>query len=125
MKLRTLHELGHDEREVTLIDTDEHTAELNIHLENTDIALVPRPSNDPNDPLRFPQWKKWAAFANVCVLTFMTTAWIGGLSPAFYLLTQQLNISPGKAGGLLIWPILSAGLCVRRTNRTPQVFSRD
>lgn len=32
---------------------------------NAQILLVPQPSlTDPNDPLRWPLWKKWLTFAN-------------------------------------------------------------
>lgn len=112
MKFRTLHELGHDEREVTLIDDPTTQGEHNPRLRSTDIVLVPHPSNDINDPLRLPQWKKWVAFLNVCLLTFMTCFWLGGLSPAFYLLSLEFNVSTADASGLLVWPVLSAGLCV-------------
>ncbi|KAJ9606384.1 hypothetical protein H2200_009345 [Cladophialophora chaetospira] len=111
MKFRTLHELGHEEREVTIIDNPDTLGEHNPHLKGTDIVLVPRPSNDVNDPLRLPQWKKWAAFLNVCLLTFMTCFWLGGLAPAFYILSQEFNVSMASASNLLIWPVLSAGLC--------------
>ncbi len=116
MQFRTLHELGHDERDVTLIDSTHDGTEDSPHLRDTDVVLVPHPSNDVNDPLRFPQWKKWAAFINVCVLTFMTTAWIGGLYPAFYVLSQKFNITLAESTNLLIWPVLSAGLGVSPTN---------
>jgi hypothetical protein len=112
MKFIALCELGHPEREVTLIDNSETQSEHRPHLKGTDIILVPHPSSDVNDPLRLPQWQKWAAFMNVCLLTFMTCFWLGGLSPAFYLLSQEFNVSMASASNLLIWPVLSAGLCV-------------
>lgn len=58
MKFRTLHELGHTEREVTLIDNEATSGEHNPHLSGTEIVLVPHPSDDVNDPLRLPQWRK-------------------------------------------------------------------
>ena len=112
MRFHTLHELGHDEREVTLIENPQTQAEHNPHLRGTDIVLVPCPSKDVNDPLRLPKWKKWAAFVNICVLTFMTNAWIGGLAPAFFLLSQEFSLTVSEATNLLIWPVLTAGLCV-------------
>ncbi|KEF51967.1 uncharacterized protein A1O9_11957 [Exophiala aquamarina CBS 119918] len=111
MKFRTLRELGHTEQEVTLIDSPATQDEHNPRLIGTDIVLVPHPSNDINDPLRLPQWKKWAAFLNICMLTFMTCFWLGGLSPAFYLLSLEFNVTMADASGLLVWPVLSAGLC--------------
>ena len=113
MIFRTLHEVGHDERAVQLIDTTDTTQLAHSpHLRGTDIVLVPRPSDSVNDPLRWPQWKKYLAFLNVCLLTFMTTAWVGGLSTAFYVLSLEFNKDLSATTGLLIWPVLAAGLCV-------------
>ena len=125
MRLYTLHELGHEEREVTLIDDPHNQAEHSPHLRGTDIVLVPRPSNDVNDPLHLPQWKKWAAFINVCVLTFMINAWIGGLAPAFFLLSKEFNLSVAESTNLLIWPVLTAGLCVSSIQRASSIPKAD
>lgn len=119
MKFRTLHELGHDEKTITLIDDlsrQGSSSQPNGRGSGRDIILIPHPTNDINDPLRFPAWKKWAIFTNVLVLTFMCNAWLGGLAPAFYLLTQEFNISVAASTNLLIWPLLAAGLCVSRQN---------
>ncbi|OQV06976.1 hypothetical protein CLAIMM_11472 [Cladophialophora immunda] len=110
MRFRTLRELGHEPSEVTLIDTPA-TEELHQpHLRGTDIILVPAPSNDVNDPLRFPAWKKWAIFANMWMLTFMVNFWLGGLAPGFYLLTLEFNIDASQATGLLSWCFVAAGV---------------
>ena len=53
MQPTTLHELGHDENEIQLIDYANTQGEQNDHVRSTDIVLVPQPSNDINDPLRF------------------------------------------------------------------------
>jgi hypothetical protein len=38
---------------------------------NSKLILVPQPSlNDPNDPLRWPTWKKWLVFANALDYSF-------------------------------------------------------
>ncbi|KAJ9626697.1 hypothetical protein H2204_009967 [Knufia peltigerae] len=111
MKFRTLHELGHDEREVTLIDNPETVGEHHPHLRGTNVVLVPHPSSDVNDPLRMPSWKKWAAFINVCILTFMTTAWVGGITPSLFVLSVEFKVDVSRATGLLTWPVLAAGIC--------------
>jgi len=114
MRLHTLRELGHEQREVTLIDAEVSRIEEAEHHNHTgaDIILVPRPSNDVNDPLRFPQWKKWAAFLNVLVFGFMTNAWVGGLFPAFYNLSLDFGINLASTSGLLTWCVLTASLSV-------------
>lgn len=112
MRFYTLHELGHVENEVTLIDTERAQPTDTAHKKGADIILVPHPSTDVNDPLRLPPWKKWAAFLNVLVFGFMINAWIGGLFPAFYTLSQQFGIDLATTAGLLTWCILTASLAV-------------
>jgi hypothetical protein len=39
--------------------------------DNAQIILVPQPSlTDPNDPLRWPRWKKWVVFINALDYSF-------------------------------------------------------
>ena len=119
MKFRTLQELGHDTRAVTLIDTASPQAQ-----HGADIILVPHPTNDVNDPLRFPQWKKWTLFTNMLLLTFMCQFWLGGLAPAFLILSEEFHVSVSASTGLLIWPLLAAGLCVSQSvSNTPSAIA--
>jgi MFS family permease len=46
----------------------------------------------------------------VCAFTFLTNYAIGGLSPAFYILSQEFNKTPGQTADLLLWPILVLGV---------------
>lgn len=74
------------------------------------IVLYPQPSpTDPNDPLRWPLWKKHVAFASVCTFTFLTNFGIGGLAPAFYILSAEFGKSMEETSHLLIYPILVLG----------------
>jgi len=74
-------------------------------------VLIPHPSpNDPNDPLRWPTWKKHLAFSAVCSFTFLTNYAIGGLSPAFYPLSIEFGTTITETSDLLLWPILILGL---------------
>lgn len=47
---------------------------------NSGVVLVPQPSEDPNDPLKWPQWKKMLAFGTTCTFTFLTTWYVGSKS---------------------------------------------
>ncbi|MBE7179667.1 MAG: MFS transporter [Terriglobus roseus] len=94
------------------IDATDGTVQLRAQLRDEDIMiLVPHPTaNDPNDPLRWPRWKKHAAFASVCSFTFLTNYAIGGLAPAFYVLSRQFQKSQTETSDLLLWPILVLGV---------------
>lgn len=83
-----------------------------LHLEGTSILLVPQPSNDPNDPLRWPQWKKYVIFINICMYSFLNNCFIGGISSAFFTLSQDYGKSISTISGLLVYPILVLGLGV-------------
>lgn len=93
----------------------------------TNIVLVPAPSKtDPNDPLRWPKWKKHVAFTVVyvtsipmrskatdrksCAFTFLTNYGIGGLAPAFYILHLEFDKTLTETSHLLLYPILVLGL---------------
>ncbi|KAK3329927.1 major facilitator superfamily domain-containing protein [Apodospora peruviana] len=50
------------------------------------------------------------AFTSVCVFTFLTNYGIGGLSPAFYILSQEFDKTVTETSDLLLWPILVLGV---------------
>ncbi|THW55472.1 hypothetical protein D6D20_09455 [Aureobasidium pullulans] len=61
---------------------------------NSHVILVPQPSNDPNDPLNWPQWKKVASFGITCWGTLLYGAVsIAMLNPALYAMSVQLEVS--------------------------------
>jgi MFS family permease len=104
MKLHSLHDLDTTEGTVQLHQSGQRSA-------IADVVLVPKPSaNDPNDPLRWPTWKKHVAFSSVCAFTFFTNYAIGGLAPAFYVLSLEFNKSMTETSELLLWPILVLGV---------------
>lgn len=101
MRLHTFKEL----------DSSEGTVQLHAEVGDKEIILHPTPSaNDPNDPLRWPRWKKNVAFSAVCGFTFLSNYGIGGLSPAFYGLSIEFNKSQTVTSELLLWPILVLGI---------------
>ncbi|KAK8088998.1 hypothetical protein PG997_003959 [Apiospora hydei] len=99
MRLHTLRELDNSEGTVQLHKGGNRTLEL-----------VPRPNEtDPNDPLRWPKWKKHVAFGSVCAFAFLTNYGIGGLAPAFYILSKEFDKTVPETSDLLLWPILVLG----------------
>lgn len=92
------------------LDSTEGTVQLHSKSEDGRLILHPTPNpNDPNDPLRWPRWKKHICFSSVCAFTFLTNYAIGGLAPAFYVLSIEFNKSLTETSNLLIWPILVLG----------------
>ncbi|KAF1983884.1 MFS general substrate transporter [Aulographum hederae CBS 113979] len=103
--LKSLKELDETEGTVQLRQpaTDANTS--------TSLILLPHPNpNDPNDPLRWPAWKKHTAFLSVCAFTFLANYAIGGLSSAFYLISLEFDKTQAQTSDLLLWPILVLGV---------------
>jgi len=93
MRFHTLKELDSSEGTVQLHDNS-----------NGSVVLHPTPNpNDPNDPLRWPRWKKHVCFGSVCAFTFLGNFGIGSsnfTTPYIsILLTMHLCRWPGS--GLL------------------------
>lgn len=104
IRLHSLHDLDTTGGTVQLRKTGISTADAVL-------VLVPRPSeSDPNDPLRWPRWKKHVALGSVCAFTFLTNYAIGGLAPVFYILSLEFDRTMSETSELLVWPILVLGL---------------
>lgn len=92
------------------LDSTEGTVQLHA-TEHDALILHPQPNPyDPNDPLRWPRWKRHTCFAAVCAFTFLTNFAIGGLAPAFYELSIEFNKTQTETSALLLWPILVLGV---------------
>lgn len=92
------------------LDSTEGTVQLREKLASG-LVLVPHPSpTDPNDPLRLPTWRKHVAFGAIASFTFLTNYAIGGLAPAFYILSREFDKTAIETSTLLLWPILVLGI---------------
>jgi MFS family permease len=113
MRLHSLHELDDSDGTAQLhVDSSAPSGSTQQFYVTTaeSVVLVPRPSDtDPNDPLRWPKWKKHIAFTSVCAFSFLTNYAIGGLAPAFFLLSLEFNKTMTETSALLVWPILVLG----------------
>ncbi|KAK4946506.1 hypothetical protein LTR10_014358 [Elasticomyces elasticus] len=68
-----------------LLDLDGHSHLQHAKSGHGQVLLVPQPSlTDPNDPLRWPRWKKWMVFFNALTYTFLGS-----------------NIGPLMSGGMV------------------------
>jgi hypothetical protein len=83
------------------------------HLRDTDLVLFPHPSEDPNDPLHWPSWRKNTAFFSICVLAFAAN-FAGGVFPAFPFLAEEFHEPYKTVSGLVSWLTLVIGLSVSK-----------
>ncbi|CAM1501265.1 Fc.00g104270.m01.CDS01 [Cosmosporella sp. VM-42] len=106
MPFKTLKELDPTEGTVLLFSA---TARAQ-HVAGNDTILVPQPSDDPNDPLRWPKWRKHMAFGAVCMFACFNNISGTVLSDSFFTISVDLGVSIDKASGLISWVILILGL---------------
>jgi MFS family permease len=82
---------------VILEESAAHSQELTGGLKhgagrNKNIVLVPQPSNDPNDPLNWPKWKKLTALGITASGSILYAAVVSAmLNSAFFEMSLELN----------------------------------
>ncbi|KUJ17693.1 MFS general substrate transporter [Mollisia scopiformis] len=77
---------------------------------NADIILVPQPSDSPNDPLNWPQWKKNMTFLSICLSVSMGSALGPLLSPVTGVIAEEFKVSISKAAQPGGYPLMSCAL---------------
>ncbi|KAH6637254.1 major facilitator superfamily domain-containing protein [Chaetomium tenue] len=89
-----------------------------------DVILVPQPSDDPNDPLNWPQWRKEL----ILVICGLSAAVVGAygpmLSPGFLEIAANLDISIDVLAQSTAWLILCIGLSLFITNPLAKIIGR-
>ncbi|KAI1212100.1 MFS general substrate transporter [Annulohypoxylon truncatum] len=91
---------------------------------DSDVVLVPQPSNSPNDPLNWPLWKKDIMLFFICIDTAVVGAWGPMITPGFVEMTSEFGISYNKLNGDLGYGILMIGLSCFFTNSMAVIWGR-
>ncbi|KAI1658593.1 MFS general substrate transporter [Daldinia decipiens] len=81
---------------------------------DSDVLLVPQPSNSPNDPLNWPLWKKDLMLLFICIDTAVVGAWMA----------TQFGMSYNRLNGDLGYGVLVIGLSCFFTNSMAVVWGR-
>ena len=82
-------------------------------VKNTDIALIPQPSDDVNDPLNWPKWRKSVAFLCVCFYAFLGSWIMGGVTLGIPGIMTEFDVGLNNAvNGLISWIVLTLGVGV-------------
>jgi len=120
-RFRSLKELDETKGTVSLVDrilfvfyfTEKVGADRHKHKRGTDIILVPQPSDDINDPLNRPAWKRALAFSVICIFTFLVSWTLGGLGTALVQISEDLKADlEATVHGTVSWVSLTIGLGV-------------
>ncbi|KAF9892977.1 hypothetical protein FE257_000569 [Aspergillus nanangensis] len=72
-------------------------------------ALYPVPSEDPNDPLQWPTWKKNIILVIVSVFSFLGNSSLVGPSVYIAIYSEEFGVSHAAASGLISYPNLAFG----------------
>ncbi|KAK4154812.1 major facilitator superfamily domain-containing protein [Chaetomidium leptoderma] len=89
-----------------------------------DVILVPQPSDDPNDPLNWPQWRKELVLF-ICGLSAAVVGAYGPmLSPGFLEIADNLHITVDVLAQSTAWLILCIGLGLFITNPLAKIVGR-
>ncbi|KAL2062478.1 hypothetical protein VTL71DRAFT_6744 [Oculimacula yallundae] len=72
-------------------------------------ALFPVPAEDPNDPLQWPTYKKNMILIVCSLYSFLGNSALVGPSVYIGIYSQEFNITPGVASGLISYPNLAFG----------------
>lgn len=91
---------------------------------NSDIVLVPQPSDSPRDPLNWPRWKKDLLLLIISLDTAVVGAWGPMISPGYVEMAEQFDISYNTLNGGLGWAIFAIGISCFVTNGLAVKFGR-
>ena len=72
--------------------------------------LIPRPTDDPKDPLTWSTWRKHAAFCIISHFLFLSNYSTSSLPPALVLITKDFDITQTQASYLNTFNILFLGI---------------
>ncbi|RDW86766.1 uncharacterized protein DSM5745_03408 [Aspergillus mulundensis] len=72
-------------------------------------ALYPVPTDDPNDPLLWPTWKKTSILIIVSIYSFLGNCSLVGPSVYIEIYSEEFDISHADASGLISYPNLAFG----------------
>ncbi|KAL5881741.1 hypothetical protein ACKVWC_006605 [Pyricularia oryzae] len=89
-----------------------------------DVILVPQPTDSPNDPLNWPQWKKEMVLLIVAMSAAVVGAYGPMLSPGFVQVSSDLGITVQMLSEATAWLILSIGLSLFLTNPLAKIIGR-
>jgi len=90
----------------------------------SNIILVPQPSDSPNDPLNWPQWKKEMILLIVGLSAAVVGAFGPMLSPGFVEVSAQLHITVEVLSQSTAWLILTIGLGLFLTNPLAKIYGK-
>ncbi|CAM1509797.1 Fc.00g001320.m01.CDS01 [Cosmosporella sp. VM-42] len=73
-------------------------------------VLIPRPTNDPNDPLTWTSWRKHRALASISFFVLLSNYSLSAMTPGLGGVIEEFKITATESGYLVSFQILTLGL---------------
>ncbi|KAL1884968.1 hypothetical protein Plec18167_001625 [Paecilomyces lecythidis] len=73
------------------------------------VVLRPQPTNDPNEPLNWPQWEKYTTYLVVCWFTFLSFMNSSAFTVAVKAIIKEFDKTPTEASYLTSLQVLMMG----------------
>jgi len=88
---------------------------LNLKGDGKDdgIILIPQPTNDVNDPLNWPKWKKVMAILAICIYSSVSEWQVTGVATAIVQIEKYFKSNLNETStGLITWNLFALGIGV-------------
>ncbi|KAK6835291.1 hypothetical protein RU639_002444 [Aspergillus parasiticus] len=109
-----------------LVENNSDTASSSVkaHRERHGIVLVPQPSDSPNDPLNWPQWRKDFILLNVSLLSAIVGAYGPMLGPGFVEISEELDVSVNEISQATSYLVLAIGIALLFSNPLAKCYGK-
>ncbi|KAL4808251.1 major facilitator superfamily domain-containing protein [Aspergillus unguis] len=101
-----------------------HQSESPSEHDTKGIVLVPQPSDSPNDPLNWPQWKKDFILLIISLQSSVVGAYGPMLGPGFVEIAAELNVSVNEISQATSYLVLACGLGLFLSNPLAKCFGK-
>ncbi|KAK5996299.1 MFS transporter cpaT-like protein [Cladobotryum mycophilum] len=73
-------------------------------------VLIPRPTNDPKDPLTWSPWRKHMAFASISFYVWLSNYGVSAVTPGFEGIIEEFGVTANQCSYLVTLQLLLLGL---------------
>ncbi|KAL2867529.1 major facilitator superfamily domain-containing protein [Aspergillus lucknowensis] len=94
------------------------------HTQDRGIILVPQPSDSPNDPLNWPQWRKDLILFIISLQSAVVGAYGPMLGPGFVEIAGDLNVSVNEVSQATSYLVLACGLGLFISNPLAKCYGK-
>ncbi|KAL4964998.1 major facilitator superfamily domain-containing protein [Aspergillus stella-maris] len=107
------------------VETPSHVSgHTKHHRHDQGIVLVPQPSDSPNDPLNWPQWRKDLILLIISLQSAVVGAYGPMLGPGFVEISAELGVSVNEISQATSYLVLACGLGLFISNPLAKCYGK-